>query len=171
MAGNDRGLLPYLIVILVVVLIGGGVWFLVFMPSGGGARNIDVACKASCWNWKNATGVKKKTAAIEYCTRAFDLGGEPRKITKNGTTYCSNGVHCFNTYSCSDEGRTLTAATCQQILFNYYQQYNGESRQTAAQHVVDIYTPANNETGVGTCELDAGWYTRNLDGTDDILGQ
>lgn len=158
--------LPYLLPLLLIVAVVAGGWFLFLQPSYTTApeERVRAACQQSCGEWQNQSGVIATAAAIDYCTEAYDLGGEPRTVED----YCSDGVHCFNVMECTKSGRTLTASQCRSLLYDHYRTYNEEDPDTAAQHVVDVYAPSNNETGVGACDLSADWYTSNFDDTGDV---
>ncbi len=167
---DDYDYLPYLLPALAAVIIVAGTWFLFIRPGYqvSPQERMNVSCQMLCDDYRNFTGVRKQAAAVDYCSRAFDLGGDPRTLEQAGKRFCSDGAHCFNVGTCSADGRTLDAATCKQVMYDYYTEVNGEAPAEAAQHVVDIFKPSNGETGVGTCDLQASWYTDNLDDPGDV---
>lgn len=163
--------MPYLYGGLGASIILAGTWFLFLQPSVGADATLDSVsnqCSDLCSLIENNEGDVKDAYKLQYCTQAYDLGGEVEKMTENGTSFCSNGVHCFSAHTCSADGTTLTASECKDFVYDYYQEYNNEDPSIAAQHVVDTYSPDNNETGVGTCDLSADWYGDNFASTEVV---
>lgn len=158
----------YLLLLLGLVVIGALVWFLFLLPGVSAENEMKAQCSNLCREIQNNTGVIQDSKAVEYCTRAFKLGGS-EKVKGEKDNYCSNGAHCFNRYECKYQEREIDVDVCISVLYNYYREFNEEDRQTAAQHVVDIYKPSNNQTGVGTCELEEGWYQDKLETPSDVL--
>lgn len=162
---------PYLYGSLVASLILAGTWFIFLQPSVGASATLESVnnqCSDLCSLISDNDGDVSDAYKLQYCTQAYDLGGEVESMTENGTSFCSDGVHCFNAHTCSADGTELTASECKDFVYNYYQEYNNEAPNIAAQHVVDTYAPYNNETGVGSCGLDASWYGENFASTEVV---
>lgn len=158
----------YLMVVLGLVVIGGIAWFAFLLPEVSAQNQMEAQCKTICNEIHNNTGVVKDSKALEYCTKAFDLGGV-EVVEGEKQDYCSDGAHCFNKYECTYKARDLDVSNCIDIIYDHYTEYNNEDSQRAAQHVVDVYSPSNNKTGVGTCNLDASWYDNKLSEASDVL--
>lgn len=165
--------MPYLYGALVSVLVLAGTWFLFLQPSVGGPTisAVEKQCNDLCNLAKNSTQDVKDSYKLQYCIEAYDIGGEVSTMENEGQSFCSDGVHCFNTHTCETEETTLDAEGCREFVYNYYQEYNNEASNIAAQHVVDIYAPSNEETGIGSCDLSADWYANNFASTQVVQNE
>lgn len=165
--------MPYLYGALVSVLILAGAWFLFLQPSVGGptVSTVGKQCENLCDLVGNSTDEVRDSYKLQYCIEAYDIGEEVTTMENEGQSFCSDGVHCFNAHTCETEETTLNAAGCREFVYNYYQEYNNEAPNIAAQHVVDIYAPSNEETGVGSCDLSADWYGNNFASTEVVRNE
>lgn len=164
--------MPYLYAGLVASVILAGTWFMFLQPTvstSATTEGVQNQCTDLCTLIEDNSGEVKEAYKLQYCTQAYDLGDGQQTV--NGTTVCSSGTHCFNLDSCNAEGIELDASQCKEFVYSYYQEYNNENANLAAQHVVDTYGPSNNETGVGQCNLDETWYADNFASTEAVKNE
>jgi hypothetical protein len=129
-------------------------------------QEIQNQCAERCNSWKEASGDNSLSAALEYCTAKFerdvDGDGSTTDIAGSGyNSYCQDGIHCFNEYSCEQGvNEVLNAQKCRQIMCEYYTTSGGtpyNEAENPGNNVHDrirtIMSPENEETGVGQCGL------------------
>ncbi len=129
-------------------------------------QEIRTACQQTCDRWKRASGLEASAAAVEYCTQRFvyDADGDGQVMGDTAgaghSTYCQDGVTCFNVHECEYRFDTLNAETCQEIMCNYFQNpevVNDPSAADAGQRVYDAFeqgVDADEDRGSGTCDLE-----------------
>lgn len=136
-------------------------------------QKIEQTCSSLCQDWQESSGRASLSAAIEYCQRTFvfdsDDDGTTREIAGSGfNSYCENGVHCFNVQTCEAGFETLDYQKCRQLMCEYYTSVNGDPydprrERNVHDHIARLFSPQNEQTGVGTCNLadqqDSAGYT------------
>lgn len=158
----------YLLVLLGIAVIGAIVWFIFILPGFTSNNKMAGQCQVLCHDIQNSTGTLKDTKILDYCKRAFDLG-EDKIVEGERQKYCKSGAHCFSRYKCDYRTGDLGLEQCINFVYEYYRDYNGEGREEAAQHIVDVYNSSTEDTGAGTCDPHTEWYQNKLSTSEDVL--
>jgi len=148
-----------LVILLVVAAVVISMFLNIFQEPDVGQDSVELEkirqqCSQACDSWKS----QGLTGAVEYCTMKFvydeNGDGNTRQVVRNGyNSYCEDGVHCFNVHTCSPSFETLDAEKCRELLCQAFQQNQGEDPSGASTRIQDYFDPANEQTGVGSCDL------------------
>ncbi|MDY6789549.1 MAG: hypothetical protein SVV03_06335 [Candidatus Nanohaloarchaea archaeon] len=157
-----------LVILLVVASVVISLFLNVFQEPDVGRKTVErqqmgKVCGNLCQNWKDAEGKAALSAAVNYCTRTFTFDengdGNTRQVAGSGfNSYCENGIRCFNVNTCKTGFTTLNYEKCRQLMCSYYTSVNGdpyslEKEKNVHDHIARLFSPENEETGVGTCNL------------------
>ncbi len=127
-------------------------------------QDIKKTCGSLCTDWKKSDGRAALSAAIDYCQRTFQFDkngdGNLRQTAGSGfNSYCENGVHCFNIHTCDSGFTRLNYEKCRELMCSFYINVNGdpyslEKEGNVHDHIASLFSPENEETGVGSCGLE-----------------
>jgi len=138
-------------------------------------EEISRTCQSMCSDYKETSGTRAQTAAIEYCTTTFnfDSDGDGTLSETAGrlyNSYCEDGVKCFNVHQCEIGRDVLDAQRCKEIMKNYYTSGEiGQNESEANESIAEWYQPnGEGDKTIGTCGLqqmqEATWYSQNFEG-------
>lgn len=164
--GNRKGqksleMIIGLVILLVVAAVVISMFLNIFQEPDVGQDAVEMAeieneCESLCGNFRQAGD--NPSIMTEYCLSTFvaDVTGDGTTNERAGSgygQYCEDGIKCFNVHDCTIGRQTYDAEGCQEHLCDYYQRVQGDSAGEAETRIADLFAPATDETGIGSCAM------------------
>jgi hypothetical protein len=139
------------------------------------------ACENLC-NAYSANGCSDLSAAVTFCQKRVEVsidgnfkGGELGHFgIINKIPYCEDGLYCFHIDpECGCGSYTLDAATCKDIMLDYYMNVAGFSEETTKDTICTAVPPGNCKKDPRTWtekKLPEGYTVKKALGTDAQYG-